>query len=372
MGFVDGFGNPISIVGGLSINTDAYENNLRNVFSYDFKTANSNHALTDCQISDNGLVCTGFCKTTYSKAIPMDYSKAIMTFKYSGEAVLGLYLHMTLIHIDTAGKTITIKKSYDQTSAVPDGGTKTTISFDFVAGNEYAICLDKKSTLTVATIRDLTNGVETSVSVSSAMGHATSVGTNMGVVVFSGAATITRLTYYAPFYGQHLKCLILGDSITEGVGLESEPENRYSWKLLKDYFHFDGLICGVGGATGENGYNRALKLFSDMGYTFDNIIVYLGTNDNLPAEVLISNLQKNYQSYVDTLKERCNKIFWCTVAPNSDGRIWVNEAITGLSGLDGLIRFDLALGTDYNVHPNAEGHAKMYEYAKAELELIGV
>lgn len=368
-------GTPIDVGGGISRHmVSGYANNMRNVFSESFKTANTNFTLTNCSVSANGLSATGFAKAEYNKGTTIDYQTVIAEFVYSGAVVLGAYLGSDLAKIDTANLTLTSGYGWQGSTGGVSYPHDTSITFDFVNGEKYSITLEKTPGQVKQTVCRLKTGESVSYTVS--LGDS---GT-CGVVVFSGSAVFTKLSYYAPMFS-HARCLIVGDSITQGDKL-SDKTARYCWKLSENYFHGDCVISGINGTRSEEIVGRAKKLIS-MGYSFDYIIVAAGTNDLVPNSSVSAFTQK-VTNYITELEHLGATVFWCVPPMRSqytEQTANTQNAILAVNGIKAL-RFDLATqGADglydasYFVdgtHPNAAGCQRMYEFAARELMAFGV
>ncbi len=287
--------------------------------------------------------------------VPLDYCKNSVEFIYRSGATFGIFLGGTLAYFD--GEYLNVYKDYIQNENIP-----TTVAFScpctLVDGETYMFTLTRKSYNVIATIGDF-----------EANGYVHNIGSafnewpnfvQFGHCIFSGSIYIKTAKHYMPYYAKHVKALIVGDSITEGVGLtSSDYEQRYSWQLLRKYFNDDCITCGVGGATIMDGYNRVIKLL-DMGYTFDYVIYYLGTNNGI-EESEIDTLAQTYQSVVDGIKNRGCKIFCCVMPIATVDKI--NNSRTALlkvQGVEDFIRFDNVLPSRGAIHPDASGHLLMF------------
>lgn len=387
MNLINGYGKPIEIQAGKNINTEAYENNLRPVFVDDFKADNGNMVFTDgCTITDAGLSCVGYCRLAYNSVAPVDYLKVVSKFVYSEGVKLGLFVSGAICYVDTVAKTIANYVTYQESNALPGTATDTqNIPFNFTVGNEYELTAEKRSYGEyIYTIRDSVSG-ET-VSLTTARTNSGSGKLVFGLTVFEGTTIVTKMAYYLPMFG-HAKALIVGDSITAGVGVSEDYTHRWVWKILKDYFHYDGVICGVGGANMSMGIQYATELMN-AGYSFDYVICALGTNiDNVlegfGEEVGIETARQNVEKHKATLESYGCKVIW--VVPGVRGDSYATELEYTRKGVIAAdvdkIRGDYALMTDGafdskyladGCHPNAAGNQRIYEFAKAELELLGV
>lgn len=372
----DGYGNIINLDGGngKQFYSGDYKNNLRNVFAEDFKTANADFTLSNCNVSANGLVGAGFCKAEHNKGTTIDYQKVIAEFVYSADAVLGAYLGDDLAKVDTANKTLTSGYGWGGSTGSVSYPHDTAIPFDFVSGEHYTITLEKTPGQVVQTLCRLKTGETVSYTV--AWGNSGAA----GVVCFSGNANFTKLSYYAPIFN-HAKCLIVGDSITQGDKL-SDKTKRYCWLLSENFFHNDCVISGINGTRTSEIVSRAKKLMS-MGYSFDYIIVAAGTND-LVSTSGISAFTTAVANYIAELEATGAKVFWGIPPMRSsyaEQTANTQNAILAVPNIKAL-RFDLATqGNDglYDAtyfadgtHPNAVGCQRMFEFAVRTLELFGV
>lgn len=377
-------GTPIEIGGGdgKQVFGGNYENNFRNIFTENFKAVNADFTLTNCSVSANGLSCSAFAKAEYKKGTAIDYSYAIAKFKYSSACVVGLYIGATVAWVDTANLTFNMGSNWNSTSTLPTAAETENITFAFVDGEEYSIALEKKATNVTATIFDAKGVVKISLTHSATT---QCLGT-CGVVCFNGNCYFTALSYYLPL-AVHSRCLILGDSITEGDVSNPAPTARHAWKLLTDYFHNDCVISGVGYGTTRTAMER-FRLLTAMGYTFDYVLMFLGTNDGnmFYTDEDIPKYTGWLEGWIAEIEATGAKVMWgfppMRSAGYADSQRRVRTGILAVTPPLDLIRFDLAtqnaqgemdssLYTD-QTHPNAAGHAKMYDVAKRTLEILGV
>ena len=285
---------------------------------------------------------------------------------------------------------------------MPGTANKTgAFAFDMVSGREYVLTLDTRShAYASVTLRDTVTGDEFTVTGGSSNGRGSNT---VGVVVFSGTATVNNLIYKAPLY-KHAKAVICGDSITWG-GSVADYTNCYAWKLANEYFHNDCVICGYGGDNIAGGIAKVNDLFNE-GYTFDYVIMALGTNVDWSMSVNWSHSHQiaARRKQFDDFKALCNSygadLLWCappavgsddlteslaeaeadTTTLGHPSRAILRKLIVDYFG-EKAIRFDYATMTDgaYDssyfadgVHPNETGYVRMTEFAKSTLEILNV
>jgi hypothetical protein len=363
---------------GLIVNTDAYKSNFSNVFAEKFQSSNSDFTFTNCAPGSNGLSCHGFCKATYKKGVILNDGKACMSFRYTEDVVIGLFLTMSLAYVDTQKKVIGLIFNYNQGSTIETSSTQN-INFDFISGHEYELVLERNFWDVTATIKDITESVEKSVSSQYYIGNsAVIVNGNLstvGVAVYSGSTTVGNLSYWLPFYGKHLKVLVLGDSITEGIADAKTSGTCWSRRLLFEHFHSNGVTCGVGATSPSVGIDR-FKEMIQMGYMFDYVISYLCTNDTC-NDSQIPQKQIAYQGYVDEIKSTGAKCVWCMLpeyisgSPSNSNKN-LRTVMSSLTGLEALVDFGLVLDTSEPTHPSVQGQTNMFKLVDATLELSGI
>lgn len=176
------------------------------------------------------------------------------------------------------------------------------------------------------------------------------------------------------------KILVLGDSLTEGYGIEAEKAfPALVEKELKSKGHDDIKVIngGVSGSTTASGLSR-MKWF--LKAKPDIIIIALGANDGLRG-LKIAKSQENLESIITQSKEQGLKIILAgMLLPKNYGEQYrkdfekmyqqLNEKHDLvlipflLEGVGGNPALNLADG----IHPNEEGHKVV---AKTVLKYLG-
>jgi hypothetical protein len=359
-----------------NIFTENYEKNLRPVFYEQFTGEDVPFTLTNCATSADGLVGNGFAKAVYNNGTAIDYQKAVATFVHKSGASYGVGMGGTAAYI--TGTTLSIIRSGYSGTGTPTATDTESITFSLVAGETYGITLEKRACTMIASVTRLKTNETVSKTVT---GVTTMCLGSPFVAVFTGTSVVCQgLAFFAPLFGR-AKCLIVGDRITEGVSQEGQPDVRHAWKLMQDYFYGNCVISGVGWARTSGCKERVDKMLA-MGYQFDTIMFFSGTNDgndNYPAT-------SYYQGIVDEYTAKGIRVIW-GVPPmrvnyeSSDKMPRVRTNILGVTGCS-FIRFDWAT-QDANgdpdttclsdgTHLTATGYQRCYEFAVKELTALGV
>lgn len=180
--------------------------------------------------------------------------------------------------------------------------------------------------------------------------------------------------------------LFLGDSLTEGLGVDEEQAfpRVLEKKLNSDSYDVKIINGGVSGATSASGLSRLkwhLKKKTDV------VVLELGANDGLRG-LKIADTQKNLGEIIKLAQERKVKILLLgLMMPPNYGKkytddfkgMYVTLANTYkiptlpsfLKGVEGVAAFNQADG----IHPNIKGHVaiadNVYAFLSNELTKIG-
>ena len=398
MGLINGNNTPISVSGSASSVLADYYDNLKTVFDERFTSANSEFTLTNCSVSANGLSMSSFGSALYNKNTKMVYVQAQTRFVYSGNMVFGLYVNGCFGCINTSAKTLTLYSGYDGSSTMPTTvvGSES-ITDDFVSGDEYTITMDCKNPKHMTTtFRNLTTGNE--VIITSTF-NPSRLSKDCGVMIFSGTTTVKQLLFRVPLYN-HAKCLFVGDSTTWNSGVTDFEQDSWAYIVMDDYFYNDGVISARGGDNIPGGIDSVTAMFN-QGWTFDFIIMALGTNVSWPLAVnhsyaeQIAAQRTQFANFNTLCSQHGGILLWCAPPsnPNDDLSESLEEAEADTSTLgnpsrtilrkliidvfgDHCIRFDLATMTNgaYDsqyfldgLHPNDLGNHRESEFAMAQL-----
>ncbi len=174
----------------------------------------------------------------------------------------------------------------------------------------------------------------------------------------------------------------IGDSITEGNGLNWE--SRHSYPILLDSLLGNGhtvLNCGRGSTTMLKVSNFPYWNQKDISNVFtwkpDIVTIKLGTNDTKPVNWNAARFEKDYQAMIDTLRTLPGPpaIFCCLPVPVFVDRWGINDStmnagvlpiIKRVAAANGLPVIDLntpmrPYAADFpdGVHPNEAGALKI-------------
>ena len=131
-----------------------------------------------------------------------------------------------------------------------------------------------------------------------------------------------------------IKVACIGDSITEGYGIEKANEHSYPFvlqTLLGDGYSV--LNAGRSSTTLQKNGNHPYSYSKEFSNVFmfepDIIVVSLGTNDTKPINWVNSEIfQRDYQFLLDTLKQIKSrpKIYVCTPVPVFNSSWGINDS----------------------------------------------
>ena len=179
-----------------------------------------------------------------------------------------------------------------------------------------------------------------------------------------------------------LRVACVGDSITEGAGLEIQSKTSYP--VMLDSLlgtKYNVLNCGRSATTlqkqGDFPYWISKEFSNTFTYRPDIIIVKLGTNDTKSQNWQADRFKHDYQSLIDTLKTIPGqpKIYLCLPVPVYKTEWGINDStlvkgvipiIKELAQHNKLTLIDLYQGMSGqpenfpdNIHPNEQGAKKM-------------
>lgn len=179
----------------------------------------------------------------------------------------------------------------------------------------------------------------------------------------------------------HKKILVLGDSLTEGAGLD--PAKVFPAKLegLIRSKGFPGVSVaadGISGATSDSGPGRFSARVA-AGERYDILVLALGANDGLKGMDL-GDLRRNLKRTIELAKEQGAKVVLAGMkVPPLNGLTYMSEfkdLYPALAEKEGvfLVPFLLegvAAHPKFNLdgmHPNEAGHEKVAETVYEVLE----
>ncbi len=178
------------------------------------------------------------------------------------------------------------------------------------------------------------------------------------------------------------KLVIIGDSLTEGLGVASENAypNILEKKLKTAKYQWTVINAGVSGATTASALSRAKWLLNNQP---DLVLIALGANDGLRA-IPVEESKKNLKAAIDFLKSKNIKIILVgNYLPPNYGANFSKQFKDMFSSLAKtekikLIPFlllgvagDPKLNQADGIHPNEKGHEIMantvYSHIKDQL-----
>ena len=182
----------------------------------------------------------------------------------------------------------------------------------------------------------------------------------------------------------------IGDSITEGSGLEWESRHAYPVRLDSILGNrYTVLNCGRGSATmlkdGNYPYWGRDEFSNVFVFLPDIITIKLGTNDTKPFNWNAARYERDYQAMIDTLMTLPGppEIFCCLPVPVFEDRWGINDS-TMMAGVIPIIRRVAAANNlpviDLNapllpyaadfpdhIHPNEAGSLKIAKLIADEI-----
>lgn len=348
-------------------NRTVYQNNISNLkplINEKFEKQNEMLTYTNSTISENKLICLGNTRTYLTNGTAIDLVKNVVKFKYVSASIFGTNIGNVLVTVNTSSKKFALYTGYGESSSIPSTSVaEGDISFDFNVDSTYTIELIKNAMNYTAKLIDM-NTMTTIELIYSAQN--VGLGTP-AIVSFSGEVHFTEFKYYVPLYG-YSKVLFLGDSVTEGVGVNDDLDSRWCAQLRDKYFNFDGVIAGVGGNTTTQGLERYKKLIS-LGYSFEYIIIFFGLND-MRTGGSVEDWKTNITTFRNKVIENGSKPIICIPQLLEGGYTTSFEEARDfiIENNWDCIRFDLISNT--NLHPDKAGHDEMYEIATKCLDAI--
>ena len=189
-------------------------------------------------------------------------------------------------------------------------------------------------------------------------------------------------------YQEKIKVACVGDSITEGAGMNGNPYPKQLQEMLGDKWQVENF--GVSGRTlmnkGDHPYSKEKKYQDALAMKPDVVIIMLGTNDTKPQNWKFKDeFEADYKMLIKSFQgvESKPRIYICRACPViGDGSYGIKEdGIQEQIPIVNKIAAELGLGIidmhatlkdtpdliPDNVHPNAEGGRKMAAAAAAVL-----
>lgn len=176
------------------------------------------------------------------------------------------------------------------------------------------------------------------------------------------------------------KIIFLGDSLTEGYGVDKEQAYPHLIQLKLDKLSPDQykvINGGVSGSTTASGLSRMRWFMKTKPYL---VVLALGANDGLRG-VKVAESKKNLETVIKMAQENNIKIILCEMhLPTNYGKEYrksfnqMYKELTKkykigfipfmLDGVGGVKELNLGDG----IHPNVEGHKKVAENVFKYLE----
>ena len=190
---------------------------------------------------------------------------------------------------------------------------------------------------------------------------------------------ITLVFFSISAYAQK-KIIFLGDSLTEGYGVDKEQAYPHLIQLKLDKLSPDlykVINGGVSGSTTASGLSRMRWFMKTKPYL---VVLALGANDGLRG-VKVAESKKNLETVIKMAQENNIKIILCEMhLPTNYGKEYrksfnqMYKELTKkykigfipfmLDGVGGVKELNLGDG----IHPNVEGHKKVAENVFKYLE----
>ena len=357
-----------------------YENQLKNLklaYSINSKSGFSNSNCTD--IEGGGVKITGGGVLYDNREITTDTFSMEMFFDIIDTTTstrLGFFTRSGAIFmVNVTDNTLEILEA-DINYGTDNGNiiVSKTIPWTLTNSEKYKLALVKDK-LTYTLI--LTNlATDESISIYTTLCYMFGTG-RVGIKTYGTTAiNVYRYNYYLSNY-KYSNVLIMGDSITQGVGL-TDINNRWCGKLLKEYYEGDGVIWGKGFDTSSDTLTRLTKMFK-FGYKFNKVIIMIGTN-NTGNDETYTTWESNIVDIYNLIIENGAEPIIC-VPPskraNMSNVLKMRDFI--LSKGWNTIRMDIATSVDQlgqaidesittdGTHFNDKGNLRMYERAVKDL-----
>ena len=357
-----------------------YENQLKNLklaYSINSKSGFSNTSCTD--IEGGGVKITGAGQLYDNREITTDTFSMEMIFDIVDTTTSTRFGFFTrsgaIFMVNVTDNTLEILEA-DINYGTDDRDVivSSTIPWTLTSSEKYKLALVKDELTYTLILTNLTTGE--SISIYTTLCYMFGTG-RVGIKTYGATAiNVYKYDYYLSNY-KYSNVLIMGDSITQGVGL-TDISNRWCGKLLKEYYEGDGVVWGKGFDTSSNTLTRLTNIFN-FGYKFNKVIIMIGTNN--------TGSDKNYTTWETDIVDIYNLIIENGAEPiicvppskrtNMSNVLKMRDFIlskgwktirmdiaTSLNGLGEAI--DENITTD-GTHFNDEGNLRMYERAVKDL-----
>lgn len=357
-----------------------YENQLKNLklaYSINSKSGFSNSNCTD--IKGGGVKITGGGSLYDNREITTDTFCMEMFFDIVDTTTstrLGFFTRSGAIFmVNVSDNTLEILNA-DINYGKDNGDiiVSKTIPWTLASSEKYKLALVKDELTYTLILTNLATGESTSIYTTLCYMFGTG---RVGIKTYGTTAiNVYKYDYYLSNY-KYSNVLIMGDSITQGVGL-TDINNRWCGKLLKEYYEGDGVIWGKGFDTSSDTLTRLTKIFN-FGYRFNKVIIMIGTN-NTGSDKTYATWESNIVDIYNLIVENGSEPIIC-VPPskrtNMSNVLKMRDFI--LSKGWNTIRMDIATSVDQlgqaidesittdGTHFNDKGNLRMYERAVKDL-----
>lgn len=375
--------------GGSSLSDDPVKN-LRTVWDLNLDEKINGWVYSNATPNESGTLCSGMAKAYYNQYLTFDtYQQKSTVVVNDVNSQFGLICHNgvkgALYLVDGVNKRISLHSNYTG-GGIPNVKVSTPLPFELKKNGNYLLHVVKTGWKHTFTITDLTTMKSCSVEFDNATqpnsgAYCGKGWGGPGVATFSGSVLFKNHRYHVALFPK-ARALFIGDSITEGTNMGAGVDIKYRWcSLLRDqYFNYDAIICGRGGATSDDILSRMNSLEA-LGVKADIVIVLDGTNERSQSAT------DNWKVKMPKIREKI--ISWgakpiiCVPPISSSGFEYISQMrdfileqgwdtirmdiATSLNG-DG-VTYDGTLYTD-GVHPNRKGGEQMYARAVKDLDVI--
>lgn len=365
--------------------------NLKQVWDLDLSQSNVGWVSSNATLeSGNGILCPANSRAYYNQYLTFDtYQQKSVVVVKDVNSQFGLMCYNgskgALYLVDGVNKRISLHAQFTG-STIPAVKASTPLPFDLKVNGKYLLNVIKTGWKHTFTITDIETMEECTVEFDNATQSSSGLYCGKGwgcpgVTTFTGNVLFKNHKYYVALYPK-ARALFIGDSITEGTNMGANVDIKYRWcSLLRDnYFNYDAIICGRGGATSDDVLSR-LNALEAVGVNADVVVVLDGTNERN------QNAVNNWKVKMPQIREKI--ISWgakpiiCVPPVPSSGFEYIAQMrdfileqgwdtirmdiATSLNG-DG-VTYDGSLYTD-GVHPNKKGGEQMYARAIKDLNII--
>ena len=339
-----------------------------------FKVESDIWGIVNGTVSDNGLEMTSGGSAFHRMPVAFDDFVMSATFKItSADAVVGLAMEgwKSKITLEASNNRVVIYNNPTNTTDLSEAET-VMLSNTIQLNKWYKLVLKRDGWDYNITVIDLANMIEI-------LNHSYSnfKDTNtrnycrftgyFGIVCDSGTSLCGD--FYVSINHKNCKCLIIGDSLTEGDQVTNS--DRWAYRLKNEYFKGNAIVAGCGGDS-TNPIKTRLEKYIALGIDFDICIVLGGMNDRDGSNQ--DTFKSNMSDIVDLiLSKNAIPIIAVNPIPSSGADdIHTQRAYVVSKGWN-TIRFDYAFSPSYThnaalfnsdgIHPNENGNAVMYETA---------